>query len=110
MLCLCSTGIWVSVDFFEDILVPEYSLQQPSTYDSHEKQWIWDCEGDKVDLSAGDTARLRVTDVIFHEIETPAQLKLKGDDLDSFLKPPLSIIWYCIADKDGLMGSRKFSR
>lgn len=75
------------MDFFEDVFVPEYSLQQPSAYDTALKQWDWQVEGEELAMSIGDQVRLRVVDVKFHNIETPAQLRLKGLQLCSIVNP-----------------------
>lgn len=83
--CWCSNGIWVTLDFFEDIFIPHYSLQQPARYESAERQWCWEVEEAELFTSAGDAVRLRVTDVKFRDIETPAQLRLKGGPPESML-------------------------
>lgn len=58
--------------------MPEYGLQQPAEFDAQEKLWYWRPEEGECPLALGDAVRLRVVDVKFREIETPAQLKLKG--------------------------------
>ena len=64
--------------------MPEYSLQQPAVFDPAEKLWFWRLEEGECPLTVGDAVRLRVVDVKFREIETPAQLKLKGEQAYSF--------------------------
>lgn len=69
----------MSLTFFEDVFVPDYSLQHPSDFDVSEKQWCWRMDGEELCISVGDPVRLRVVDVKFRTICTPAQLKLKGE-------------------------------
>lgn len=38
-------GLKVSVDFFDDIIIPEYALQEPSFYNESEKLWVWKFDG-----------------------------------------------------------------
>lgn len=71
--------MWVTLSFFEDIFIPEYGLQQPSTFDAAEQQWNWKLEEGELALAAGDAVRLRVVDIKFQPLVTAAQLKLKGN-------------------------------
>ncbi|GIY26255.1 DNA-directed RNA polymerase III subunit RPC8 [Caerostris extrusa] len=34
-------GVHVSLGFFDDILIPENALQQPSRFDEKEQLWVW---------------------------------------------------------------------
>ena len=68
----------MTLEFFEDIFIPDYSLQQPSEFDAAEKQWCWRVDDGELFTAVGDPVRLRVVDVKFRTIATPAQLKLKG--------------------------------
>ena len=38
-------GIRVSLDFFDDIFIPNYLLPQPSEYDPRTRLWVWRYEG-----------------------------------------------------------------
>ena len=38
-------GLRVSLDFFEDVLVPEHALQEPSSFHDGEKLWVWRFDG-----------------------------------------------------------------
>lgn len=45
--------IVVTLDFFEDIIIPSNKLQQPSRFDQTEKIWVWIYkteDGEKHDL------------------------------------------------------------
>ena len=35
-------GVHISLEFFDDILIPADSLQHPSRYDDSESVWIWE--------------------------------------------------------------------
>lgn len=42
-------GVRVSLDFFNDVIVPEHSLQDPSFFNEAEKLWVWKFDGGCVD-------------------------------------------------------------
>ena len=71
-------GVWVSLGFFEDVFVPSYSLQQPAEFSEADKAWRWAIEDGELITGAGDPVRLRVVDVKFSTVPTPAQLKQQG--------------------------------
>lgn len=77
-MCLDRDGIWVSLGFFEDIFVPEYSLQQPSRFDAAEGAWFWEWEGNKMYMDEGAELRLRVKDVKLKPVPTVKQLNAQG--------------------------------
>jgi DNA-directed RNA polymerase III subunit RPC8 len=60
-----STGILVSVDFFDWIVVPAAELQRPSTYDPNENVWIWKYEDHELFLDIGEQIRMRITDILY---------------------------------------------
>ncbi|XP_067003552.1 DNA-directed RNA polymerase III subunit RPC8 [Anabrus simplex] len=66
-----SEGVYVTLDFFDDILIPPTGLQHPSRYDETEQVWVWeyDVDGDKHDLfmDPGEQIRFRVTAETFTE-------------------------------------------
>ena len=68
----------MSLGFFEDVFVPSYSLQQPAEFLEADKAWRWAIEDGELITSAGDPVRLRVVDVKFSTVPTPAQLKQRG--------------------------------
>ena len=58
-------GVHVSLEFFDDILIPAESLQFPSRYDDSESVWIWeypleDDEHHDLFMDAGEQIRFRV--------------------------------------------------
>ena len=66
----CKEGVYVSLEFFDDILIPAESLQFPSRYDDSESVWIWEYpleEDEHHDLfmDAGEQIRFRVTSESF---------------------------------------------
>ena len=63
-------GVYVSLEFFDDILIPAESLQFPSRYDDSESVWIWeypleDDEHHDLFMDAGEQIRFRVTSESF---------------------------------------------
>merc|ERR1711973_1048213 len=59
-------GVHVSLEFFDDILIPADSLQHPARYDDNESVWIWEYpleEGDHHDLfmDPGEKIRFRIS-------------------------------------------------
>ncbi len=69
------TGIKITLGFFEDILVPEYALQDPSFFDDSEKLWVWKFDGNDMYMDLQEEVRFRVHSVKFNSIPTPAQLQ-----------------------------------
>lgn len=59
------TGLWLSMDFFSDIFVPDYYLQQPSAYDESENVWFWNYHDTKMYMDLEETIRFRVAHVKF---------------------------------------------
>ncbi|KIZ03093.1 DNA-directed RNA polymerase III subunitC25 [Monoraphidium neglectum] len=51
-------GVRVGIEFFDDIHVPDYALQDPSLFDSSEGLWRWAYEGNDMfmDLQAAPTS------------------------------------------------------
>ena len=63
-------GVTVSLEFFDDILIPASSLQHPSRYDEAESVWIWEYpleDGEHHDLfmDPGEQIRFRVVSESF---------------------------------------------
>ena len=59
-------GVHVSLEFFDDILIPADSLQHSARYDDNESVWIWEYpleEGDHHDLfmDPGEKIRFRIS-------------------------------------------------
>lgn len=62
-------GVYVSLGFFDDILIPPESLQQPAKFDEAEQVWVWEYETDEgahdLYMDQGEEIRFRVTDEVF---------------------------------------------
>lgn len=59
------SGVLVSLDFFDWIVIPAAELQRPSTYDAKENVWIWKYEGHELYLDIGEQIRIRITDILY---------------------------------------------
>ena len=77
-------GVHVSLEFFDDILIPAESLQHPARYDDNESVWIWEYpleDGDHHDLfmDPGEKIRFRICSECF--VDTgPAKAKSSEQD------------------------------
>uniref|UniRef100_H3CH93 DNA-directed RNA polymerase subunit n=1 Tax=Tetraodon nigroviridis TaxID=99883 RepID=H3CH93_TETNG len=63
-------GVHVTMGFFDDILIPPESLQQPANRsDEAEQVWVWEYETDEgahdLYMDQGEEIRFRVTDEVF---------------------------------------------
>ncbi|CAG2220691.1 POLR3H [Mytilus edulis] len=62
-------GVYVSMGFFDDILIPADAMQHPSRFDDKEQLWAWsyEVEEEKHDLfmDIGEEIRFRVVDETF---------------------------------------------
>jgi len=66
----------VSLDFFEDIVIPNSQLQQPSVFDPQERRWTWtyeESEGEdgsplQLTLDVGDQVRFKVRSITFTSV------------------------------------------
>ncbi|XP_077195314.1 DNA-directed RNA polymerase III subunit RPC8 isoform X1 [Paroedura picta] len=62
-------GVRVSLGFFDDILIPPESLQQPAKFDEAEQVWVWEYETEEgahdLYMDAGEEIRFRVVDETF---------------------------------------------
>ncbi|XP_049602090.1 DNA-directed RNA polymerase III subunit RPC8 [Syngnathus scovelli] len=62
-------GVHVTMGFFDDILIPPESLQQPTKFDEAEQVWLWEYETDEgahdLYMDKGEEIRFRVADEIF---------------------------------------------
>jgi len=45
LLSCSKEGLRVGLDFFDDVLVPEHALQDPSEFNEGEKLWVWKFDG-----------------------------------------------------------------
>ncbi|XP_077476166.1 DNA-directed RNA polymerase III subunit RPC8 [Stigmatopora argus] len=62
-------GVHVTMGFFDDILIPPESLQQPTKFDEAEQVWLWEYETDEgahdLYMDQGEEIRFRVSDELF---------------------------------------------
>ncbi|XP_063078422.1 DNA-directed RNA polymerase III subunit RPC8 [Engraulis encrasicolus] len=62
-------GVHVSLGFFDDIVIPPESLQQPAKFDEAEQVWVWEYETDEgahdLYMDQGEEIRFRVADEVF---------------------------------------------
>ena len=98
-------GVYVSLNFFDDIFIPKDELQHPSRFEEAEQAWVWEypvSEG-KHDLymDVGETIKIRVIDEEFIESEPngpplnesqSTTSTSTGPSKDNNLKPPYRII------------------
>lgn len=105
----CSkSGLKVSLDFFDDITIPEHALQEPSYYDEREKLWMWKFDENDMYMDLQEEIRFRITSVKFHPTPTPLQLQnAQGEDklLGTHAKPfaPMEVIGDINGDGLGLL-------
>lgn len=59
----------VSIGFFDDIVIPPESLQQPAKFDEAEQVWVWEYETEEgahdLYMDIGEEIRFRVVDETF---------------------------------------------
>lgn len=67
------TSIILSVGFFTHIVVEASSLATNSSWDEHEKVWVWDSDGAKYHYDLGMPVRLRVLRTTFNSALNPDQ-------------------------------------
>ncbi|KAI1239108.1 hypothetical protein IHE44_0012217 [Lamprotornis superbus] len=62
-------GVHVSIGFFDDIVIPPESLQQPAKFDEAEQVWVWEYETEEgahdLYMDIGEEIRFRVVDETF---------------------------------------------
>lgn len=74
-------GIKLSLGFFEDVLIPDYAMQEPSFYDEGEKLWVWKFDGNDMYMDISEDVRFRVHALRFNAPPTPMeQAAAQGDD------------------------------
>jgi len=60
-------GVRVTLGFFDDILIPHFLLQQPSSFDSAKNAWVWnyDSESDVFSMDKDEEVRFKVCTLNF---------------------------------------------
>lgn len=67
-------GIHVSLEFFDDVFIPRFSLPVPSVYNQREKTWTWRFDPDSEEEDAGgiftnhEQIRFRVDSITFTKV------------------------------------------
>eukprot|EP00798_Chlamydomonas_sp_ICE-L_P028470 gene28470-31619_t len=101
-------GLRITLGFFDDVIVPEHALQDPSFFDDSEKLWIWKFDGNDMYMDVGETVRVRVHSLRYNTPPTPIQLQnAQGDDklIGTALRPfsPLEVVGDINGDGLGLL-------
>lgn len=84
-------GVYVSLGFFDDILIPQEYLQQKSKFVDAEQLWVWEYVTDEgthdLFMDINEEIRFRVIDEEFEDLtpEGPAPPKVDGDG------PPVTV-------------------
>ena len=83
-------GVHVTLEFFDDILIPADCLQHPARYDDNESVWIWEYpleEDEHKDffMDPGETIRFRVCSESFVETGPSKAKTSESDSLVGFL-------------------------
>lgn len=69
----CRDGCKVSLGFFEDVIIPDYALQNPSFFHDTERVWYWQYGEDRLPMDPGQQIRFRVSSIRFNPMPTAAQ-------------------------------------
>ncbi|XP_068761861.1 DNA-directed RNA polymerase III subunit RPC8-like isoform X1 [Montipora capricornis] len=88
-------GVQVSMEFFDDIIIPYEYLQQPSKFDEDEQLWVWEYATDDgthdMFMDINEEIRFRVVDEIFTDLSPagPEMLSEKKsvDEVDNKRSP-----------------------
>ena len=64
-------GIWISIGFFEDILVPPQFMPEGSEFDESLQLWVWKSEYGNAEISSQSPVRFRVNNVVFRQVTRP---------------------------------------
>ncbi|KAJ3028981.1 UNVERIFIED_CONTAM: DNA-directed RNA polymerase III subunit RPC8 [Siphonaria sp. JEL0065] len=70
-------GLRVSLEFFDDILIPEYMLKPNSNYNKTQGQWIWQYQDDEsgdiqnMEIERDEMIRFRVEAQHFNDVRPP---------------------------------------
>lgn len=62
-----STGLTVSLGFFNDVKIPCSDLREPKSIDSNTKLWSWDYENHKLYYFIDSTIRFKVSNILFND-------------------------------------------
>nr|CAH8868476.1 unnamed protein product [Trichobilharzia regenti] len=108
------SGLRVSLNFFDDILIPAEKLRSPSRYDYEHNAWIWEYayEGETAELRIDkhDTIRFRVVEEIWTDPNPDTDKTANSDptetdvnaDILTESKAPYTLIGSVVADGLGV--------
>ncbi|KAI8913701.1 RNA polymerase III subunit Rpc25-domain-containing protein [Gorgonomyces haynaldii] len=71
-------GIHVTMDFFDDIMIPGEWLMENTNFDAAEDCFVWENDGDKFYYDIGQTIRFRVERVDFVDVPQKTPMKIWG--------------------------------
>ena len=88
-------GVHVTLEFFDDILIPADSLQHPARYDDNESVWIWEYPLEEEEhkdffMDPGEKIRFRVCSESF--VDTGPS-KAKTSESDGLVGFPVILAW-----------------
>jgi len=87
-------GIIVYLDFFDDIIIPANLLPEDTRYNSAERVWIWDSEGNELFYDNKEVVRFRVEREIWDggvDNETRPPYRIIGSMTQAGLGP---LLWW----------------
>lgn len=74
------SGLYLSLNFFDHVLIPRTKMQKPSEFDEKEKLWVWKFEENELFMDLDCPVRFRVEKVIFAD-PTPKDKEKEVDKL-----------------------------
>ncbi|KAL1919825.1 uncharacterized protein VTP21DRAFT_1756 [Calcarisporiella thermophila] len=91
-----SSGVRVTMDFFDDILIPPHYLPTPSEFDMEEQAWQWSFDGNPMWIDVGSNIRFRIEDETFTDTTPPPANRQKTtvaeqEAMNSTKVPPYSL-------------------
>ncbi|KAI8928449.1 RNA polymerase III subunit Rpc25-domain-containing protein [Entophlyctis helioformis] len=66
--CSPKTGVRVTMNFFDDIIIPPSFLMPDSEYDSQEGVWVWKYDGNDLFMDREEPIRFRVENEAFVDV------------------------------------------
>jgi len=94
-------GVYVSLGFFDDILIPPGMFQEGSVFDKDEQIWYWKLEDNKLYMDIEEEIRFRVAKETF--VDTMPALKESNPQSNTHRQSPYSITATINQDGLGLM-------
>lgn len=89
-------GIYLSTEFFDNILVPDTMLFEGSYYNEEEQTWVWKTEDSEVFFDNGTTVHARIEKEIWEDTIQPNPVKdtalTNGASQEVAKKNPYSIV------------------